>query len=192
MGLLSIGLILFFAVHCVSIINENWRDRVVLRLGPLGWKGLYSLIAVFGFVLIIIGYAAGRPIAGHIYTPAPWLEHLAMLLMLPVFPLLVATYFPGRISHWIRHPMLVATILWAASHLLVNGRSVDLLLFGSFLIWALADLWSMKKRTSRQHPSVPDNKWNDVISIVGGLVIYGLFLVWLHGVLVGVPLIGEA
>jgi uncharacterized membrane protein len=112
-----------------------------------------------------------------------------MLLMLPVFPLLLATYFPGRIQTLVGHPMLIATILWSFAHLLVNGRMADVLLFGAFLFWSVQDLCSMKRRAARTVPGAPPAKVNDIIVLVLGLVIYGLFVGWLHGLLIGVALI---
>jgi len=183
-----IGLALFFAPHAVSIVDEAWRDRMINLLGEGPWKGIYALISLLGFVLLVWGYGLARQDSTVVYYPADWLRHLAMLLLLPVFPLLLATYFPGRIKSFVRHPMLVATILWAFAHLLVNGRLVDLLLFGAFLVWAVLDLLSMRRRTQRPHPGAPPSRANDVIALTAGLAVYGLFVVWLHTLLIGVAL----
>lgn len=188
MAVLLAGLILFFGVHAISIISETWRDRMAGKIGELPWKGLYGMIALVGLVLLIHGYDMTRASSGIVYTPAPWLRHLVMVLMLPVFPLLLAAYLPGRIRRWSRHPMLLATILWAAGHLLVNGRTVDLLLFGAFLVWALADLWSLRSRRHRPTPAAPETRANDLIALFGGLGLYGLFVVRLHELLIGVPI----
>ena len=190
MSLLLTGLALFFAVHSISIGNDPWRERMVQRLGIWTWKGIYSLIALAGLVLMIKGYGPARVDPATLYLPARWLTHLAMLLMLPVFPLLLATYFPGRIKAAVGHPMLLATILWAFSHLLVNGSLADVLLFGAFLAWAFIDLLSATRRTQRPLPGAPESKRNDVIAVIGGLVFYAAFVVWLHAVLLGVPLVG--
>ena len=160
------------------------------KRGEWSGKGLYSMISIIGFVLIVQGYGMVRYESAALYVSSPWLTHLAMLLMIPVFPLLLATYFPGRISGFAKHPMLLATLLWAFVHLLVNGRLTDILLFGSFLIWAVLDLNSMRRRTQRSLPGAPGNKYNDLIALVVGLALYGLLVVWLHGVLTGVPLVG--
>ena len=190
MGLMVIGLILFFIVHGISIVNEPWRDRMVLKLGERFWKGLYALFSIIGIILVIRGYAMVRTESVVLYFSPAWLSHLAMLLMLPVFPLLLATYFPARISAFVRHPMLLATVLWAFAHLLVNGRLADVLLFGSFLVWAVFDLLSMRRRTQRPVPGAPDSRFNDLIALIVGLGIFGIFVVWLHTVLIGVQLLG--
>jgi uncharacterized membrane protein len=111
---------------------------------------------------------------------------VALLLMLPVFPLLAAAYLPGRIKAALKHPFLVAVKLWAAAHLLANGTLADVLLFGSFLAWAVADRISLKRRPQRPLPGAPERPMNDLIAVVAGLVLYGVFVTWLHQWLIGV------
>jgi len=188
MGLLIIGLVIFFSVHAVSIVNEPWRNRMVESIGEGPWKGLYALAALTGFVLMVWGYGLDRQQSVVVYVSPYGFRKLTLLLMAPVFPLLLATYFPGRLQTSVRHPMLIATILWALAHLLVNGRLADILLFGSFLVWAVLDLNSMRRRAGRPIPGAPISRFNDVLALVGGLVLYFLFLFRLHALLVGVPL----
>ncbi|HEY0720671.1 MAG TPA: NnrU family protein [Gammaproteobacteria bacterium] len=189
MLILIAGLILFFIPHSVSIVNEPWRNRMAARLGEQRWQGLYSLVALAGFILIIWGYGLARADAAVVYTPAAGLRHLAWLLMLPVFPLLIATYAPGRLRTATKHPMLLATLLWSAAHLLVNGNLPDLLLFGTFFLWALADRISMTQRTQRPLQELPPSRFNDLIAIAAGLGLYLAFLFGVHGWLIGVPLL---
>jgi len=189
MQLFILGLILFFGIHTVSIVNESWRDRMADKIGVWPWKGLYSLISLVGLVLIIYGYGLARTASTVLYSPAPWQTHLALILLLPVFPLLLATYFPGRIRRLVGHPMLIATILWAVAHLLANGRVIDHLLFGAFLVWAVADLISMARRDQRPLPGAPETDINDVIVVVAGLGLYIMFVVWLHALLIGVAVL---
>ena len=191
MTLLVTGLVLFFAVHSVSIVSERWRNRMALRLGELPWMGLYSLIALIGLVLIVRGYGSARLDPVVLYVPPPWLHWLTLVLMLPVFPLLLAAYLPGRIRTATRHPMLAATKLWATAHLLANGTLADLLLFGGFLAWAIADRISLKYRTPRPVPGAPTTGYNDLIAVVLGLVLYLAFAFRLHARLIGVPVFGS-
>jgi uncharacterized membrane protein len=181
------GLVIFFGVHSIRIVAPGWRDRMLMRLGGGPWKGLYSVAAAVGFVMIVGGYAAARLDPVVLYDPPLWLRHVAMLLMLPVFPLLVATYLPGRIKAAVKHPMLTATKAWALSHLLVNGMLADVLLFGSFLAWAVIDRIAAGKRpqlaTSAARPSIR----NDVIAVLLGLVLYVAFAFWAHPRWIGVP-----
>jgi uncharacterized membrane protein len=157
------------------------------RLGEPRWQGLYSLVALAGFILILWGYGLARADPTVVYTPPPGMRHLTWLLMVPVFPLLIATYAPGRIRAITQHPMLLATLIWAVAHLLANGNLADLLLFGSFLIWAAADRLSMNHRVQRPLPELRTTA-NDVIAIVAGLGMYAAFLFGLHSWLIGVPL----
>jgi uncharacterized membrane protein len=189
MNIFLSGLIIFFGIHSVAIINASWRDRMVAKLGKYGWKGLYSLLAIAGLTLLVWGYTLVRAQPVIIFNPAPWLHYISLVLLVPVFPLLVATYYPGRIHAWVRHPMLVATILWAAAHLLVNGTLPAVILFSAFLVWAVADLVSLKHRNTPDVPAIPASPRNDAIAIIAGLALYALFITHLHSWLFGVPAI---
>jgi uncharacterized membrane protein len=189
MNVLLLGLVIFFGVHAVSIVNDPWRDRMAAKLGEWTWKGLYALVAIAGFALIVWGYGIARLDPVVVYTPPDLLHPVAMVLLVPVFPLLLAAYLPGRIQTAAQHPMLVATKLWAVAHLLANGTLADVVLFGAFLVWAVLDRISMKHRTQRPIPGIPPTRANDLIAVVGGLALYAAFALWLHGWLIGVPLI---
>jgi len=112
MNLLIVGLLLFLGMHSVSIVAPRWRDAQVARLGEGPWKGIYSVLSIAGFALLIYGYGAARQSPVVLYTPPTALRHLALLLMLPVFPLLLATYLPGRIKSAVKHPTLASVKLW--------------------------------------------------------------------------------
>ena len=188
MSLLVLGLVLFLGIHSVSIVAPAWRARQVARLGERRWKGLYALASLVGLVLLIHGYGLARQGPAVLYAPPPALRHIALLLMLPVFPLLFAAYMPGRIQRAARHPMLLAVILWAAAHLLANGTLADLLLFGGFLVWAVADWISAQGRAvPHRVPGAPPRALNDIAALAGGLVVYAVFLFRAHVWLVGVP-----
>jgi uncharacterized membrane protein len=160
------------------------------KFGVLGYKGLFAVVSAIGFVMIIYGYGAARA-AGPaiIYDPPFWLRHVTMLFMVPVFIFLVAAYVPCRIKKALKHPMLVAVKLWAFSHLLTNGDLASVLLFGSFLVWAVADRISLKRRglgggaVMAKEPG----KFSDIIVILIGLGLYVLFAFKLHVLLIGVP-----
>lgn len=188
MRVLAFGLILFLGVHSISIVAPNWRDQMVERIGEIPWKGVYSLISIIGFVAIVWGYGAARQTPVILYLPPPWLQHTAMVLLVAVFPLLIAAYFPGKIKAVTKHPMLAGVKIWAFAHLLANGTLADVVLFGSFLIWAGVDRMSMKYREPRSIPGAPPSKANDAIAIVGGIAIYLVIVFWFHGWLFGVPL----
>ena len=187
MALFIVGLLLFLGVHSVSIVAPAWRDAQLAQRGEAVWKGAYTLVSLIGFGLLIYGYGVARQAPVVLYTPPPALRHVALLLMLPAFPLLLAAYLPGRIKTAAKHPMLLSVKLWATAHLLANGTLVDVLLFGSFLAWAVADRIAVKRRAvPHVVPGAPPSPANDLIAIVGGLAIYVLFVLWAHRWLIGV------
>lgn len=183
---LILGSILFFGIHSVQIVKPRIRQETIERWGMTAWKVPYALIAILGLVLIVYGYGLARLASPLLYTPPTQLRHLALLLLVPVFPLLIAAYAPGRIKAAVRHPMLVATIIWAIAHLLVNGSVADVWLFGLFLLWAAADLASVVSRGTNLAHTLPASRYNDLIAIVGGLVLYGLFITHIHRWITGV------
>jgi uncharacterized membrane protein len=187
---LVLGLVLFLGVHSVSIVAPGLRDLWVAQRGEMAWKGVYSVVAVIGFVLIVVGYGAARENPVVIYQLPMAARHATALLMLPVFVLLLAAYLPGRIQRATKHPMLLATKLWALSHLLANGTLADVLLFGGFLAWAVMDRISIKRRSAagalRPVPALPTSGWNDALALVGGLGLYVGFTLWAHAAWIGV------
>lgn len=190
MNLLVTGLILFLGIHSLSIVARPTRNRLAERLGELPFKGLYALIAAIGLALIVIGYGQARTVQTVLYTTPDWTRHLAMLLMLVVFPGLLAAYLPGRVADALKHPMLVAVKAWALAHLLVNGGLADVLLFGGFLAWAVADRISMKHRPpGGGAPTLPRTRANDLVVVLGGLGLYLAFVYRLHPAWIGVPVL---
>ena len=190
MSYLVLGLVLFFAAHSISIIAPHWRDRMVLRMGMVAWRAFYSLLSLAALLLIIHGYGQARAAPVLWYAPTAWMHGAALLLMLPVFPLLLAAYLPGRIQAAARHPLLAAIKFWALAHLLANGFSADVLLFGGFLAWAVIDRISLKHRAPRATPGARPSKWNDAIAVIAGLALYVLFAGWAHQRLIGVSPLG--
>jgi uncharacterized membrane protein len=186
---LLLGILVFFGVHSISLISRPWRDRMAARLGNLLWMIAYSLASLLGLVLIVMGYSLAGADPVVLYKPASGVQQVVMLLMLPVFPLVFAAYLPGRIQATVRHPMLLAVILWATAHLLSNGALADVLLFGAFLAWAIAVRISLARRPQRPMISAPASRANDVIAVLAGLAVHTAFLFVLHEWLTGAPLI---
>ena len=189
MLVLVAGLVIFLGVHSVSIVAGDWRAATIARVGERPWKGVYSLASAVGLALIVVGYGLARRDPVVLYVPPAGLRHLALVLMLPVFPLLFAAYLPGRIRAIAKHPFLLAVKLWALAHLLANGMLADVLLFGGFLAWAVADRISVKRRPAAQThevPAAPATSANDAIVLIGGLAVYVVFLMWAHRWIIGV------
>ena len=193
MGLLVmiLGLALFFAVHVFTTQREA-RARVIARLGEGTYKILYSLASLAGLVLIIWGFAHYRA-AGEIgvWYPPTAFKHITVALMLPAIILVVASYMRGRIFVALKHPMLAGVKLWAAAHLLANGDLGAIILFGSFLVWAVYDRMSMKWRTDSGAPPIPvGGIANDLIAVVVGVIAYLALAFVFHPVVIGVPVLG--
>lgn len=183
------GMVLFFAPHSVAVAAPGWRARMLLHAGVGTWKGIYSLISAAGLTLMLLGFGHMRAAPVVLYVSPAWLHYVTWLLMLPVFPLLFAAYLPGRIRTATKHPMLAAVKIWATAHLLVNGTLGDVLLFGSFLAWAVVVRISLKRRVVAPVPSAPPSRYNDLVALLLGLAVYALFIYRLHQLIIGVPLL---
>ncbi len=192
MSLLIVGLVLFLGIHSVSIVAPRWRMQQVARRGEKTWKGVYSIVSLVGFVMLVWGYGLSRHDPVLLYSPPTALRHLTLLLMLPVFPLLFASSLPGRISRATKHPMLLAVKIWAFAHLLANGTLGDTVLFAGFLAWAVIDRISLKRRPAAlsHEPVKPVRPINDVVAVLGGTLLYVAFIFYLHRWLIGVSPIG--
>ena len=185
MTVLMIGLVVFLGVHSIALAAPAFRSRAIARMGEGAWKGLYSLVAAVGLVLIVYGFHLARESPVVLYVPPGWLRYLTFVLMLPVFPLLIAAYLPGRIKTAMKHPLLNAVKFWALAHLLANGTLADVLLFGGFLVWAGVERMSLKRRVQAV-PAAPAGRFNDLIAVLVGLALYVLFIEWAHLRLFGV------
>src|SRR6202030_4023771 len=189
MAVFIAGLVLFLGVHSVAIFAPELRTRALGRWGEGVWKAGYGLTSLIGFALLVYGFGVARQSPVVLYVPPHWMRHVTMLLMLPVFPLILAAYLPGRIKTAAKHPMLAAVKFWAFGHLLANGLLADVLLFGGFLAWAVADRSSLQRRTQTIH-NAPPRRLHDLIAVVLGLALYALFIGWAHVRLFGVSPLG--
>jgi|APFre7841882724_1041349.scaffolds.fasta_scaffold73956_3 uncharacterized membrane protein len=190
MGRLILGLVVFFGGHSISLLMIDWRNRMAKRLGVRAWQGAYSILALIGFYLLVSGYGAARQVAAVLYAPPPWLHYVAAVLMLPAFTLALAAVFSGHIRARAGHPLLLATMLWAVAHLLTNGSTADVLLFGAFLAWAVVVRMSLARRPARRMIALRESMANDVIAVAGGLALYAAFILGLHARWIGVPVLG--
>jgi uncharacterized membrane protein len=188
MMILVLGLLLFLGVHSIRLFADGWRTRQIERLGAGPWKGLYALTSIAGFILIVWGFSLARTAPVVLWTPPLGMRHVTAALMLVAFILLVAAYVPGNhLKSKIGHPMLAATKTWALAHLLANGALADIVLFGAFLIWAIAD-FAVSRRRDRAagvtYPAIGIGR--DAITIVVGLVAFVWFAHVGHAWLIGV------
>jgi uncharacterized membrane protein len=193
MGLLVmiLGLVLFLGVHTLTTQREV-RARVIASSGEGGYKVAYAVVSIAGLALIAWGFGHYRA-AGmiDIWYPPKALKHLTVALMLPAVILVVAAYIRGRIYTMVKHPMLSGVKLWAAAHLLANGDLGSIILFGSFLGWAVFDRISLKHRTDAGAPPIPvGGVGNDLIAVAVGVVAYLALAFAFHPVVIGVPVFG--
>jgi uncharacterized membrane protein len=190
--LLVLGLVLFLGTHSFSMAREP-RAAIIGRIGEGPFKGLYSLLSLAGIVLVSIGYGQYRA-DGYIpvWDPPVWTRHLALLLVLVAFICFVAAYLPGHIKARLKHPMLAGVKIWAFAHLLANGDLGSILLFGSFLVWAVLARISTKRRdVAAQHggTAAPAGWRNDILAVAIGTAVYLAFVFWLHPWLIGVSVL---
>jgi len=186
MMLFIAGLIIFLGVHGFAAFARDARQALIGKIGEGPYKGLYSLAALAGFVLIIVGWRSAD--TAMLYQAPPYFRHVAYLLMLIALILIAAAYAPaGRIAAAVKHPMLAAIKVWALAHLLVNGEVRSVLLFGAFLAFAVADRIAVKRRNAPVRAAGP---WgNDVIAVIAGAVAYAGIAFYLHRYIAGVALV---
>jgi uncharacterized membrane protein len=188
MTLLILGLVIFLGVHSTRIVAEGWRTQMLARLGDNGWKGVYSVLSLVGFVAIIYGYGQARLDPSVLWGSPTWVRHVASLLTLLAFVLLAAAYVPGNgIKARLHHPMVLGVKVWALAHLLANNTVADLLLFGSFLVWAVLSFRAARGRdraAGRVYP--PGKPAATVIAVVAGLLAWAFFAFWAHQAWIGV------
>jgi uncharacterized membrane protein len=192
MGMLILGLVLFLACHSVRVFAEDWRTATMLRLGDKMYKGLYSLVSLLGFVLLVYGYSLARVDSSILWLPPVGTRHAASLLML------VATYVPrNAIQKRLRHPMVLSVKVWALAHLISNGRLVDVVLFGTFLVWAVLSFRAARQRDrllDSMEPAATEasetaSSTTMKVMVIGALV-WAVFLLGGHAWLFGVSPIG--
>ena len=188
MSLLILGLIVFLGGHSVRTFADSWRTRLVARIGKGPWKGLYSLVSIAGFVLLIWGYGRARAATIVLWQPPPWTHYLAAIFTLIAFVLVVAAYVRGtRIKSALHHPMILGVKSWAFGHLLANGTLADVVLFGAFLVWAVVDFAASRRRDRAAGTVYPaGTAGRDVIAVAIGLAAWAIFAFYLHERWIGV------
>lgn len=192
MTMLILGLLVFLGTHSLRIVADGWRRRQIQRLGPGPWKGLYSLVSIAGFVLLVWGFGLARQHPVVVWVPPMALRHLNALFTLLAFVLLAAAYVPpNHFKAKLGHPMLVAVKLWALGHLLAAGMLHDVVLFGAFLLWAIVDFAVSRRRDRREGTRYPPGRLSgDALALVIGTAAWAAFAFWLHVRLIGVSPFG--
>jgi uncharacterized membrane protein len=188
MTYLIIGLVLFLGVHSVRIIADEQRTRWQQRWGANTYKGVYSVLSLLGFLLIVWGFGLAREMPVVLWSPPTGMRHLAALLTLIAFILLAASYVPrNHLKARLHHPMVLAVKVWALAHLLSNGNWAHVVLFGSFLAWSVVCFAASGRRDRAQAITYPAGTAGaTVITVVVGIVAWAVFAMVLHGLLMGI------
>jgi len=188
MTALILGLVIFLGIHSVRIVADAQRSAFIAQRGMNAWKGLYSLVSLLGFGLLVWGYGQARQQPVVLWPSVPGMRHLAALLMLLSFVLLVAAYVPGNgLKARLHHPMTLAVKLWALAHLLANNTLADLLLFGGFLAWSVLVFIAARKRDRAAGTTyAPGSMGRTLLTLAIGAVAWVVFALWLHAWLFGV------
>ncbi len=196
------GLVLFIGAHAVRLVSETIRDGLVSRLGPLAYKAVVALASLVGLVLMVKGYGMARADPVALWSPWGGGRHIAALLSLVAFVFIAAAYVPrNTLRARVGHPMVLGVKLWALGHLIANHTLADLVLFGSFLVWAVLSFRAARRRDSRTRArlteaagkvgvvdpaTVAPSRLADLAVIVIGVALYGVFAFYLHASLIGV------
>ena len=184
MTLLIIAIAVFLGIHLVPTL-PHLRDRLIGRLGQTGYRIAFALASTAGLVLLV--WACSKAPVIQVWSPPSWTRWVAIVLMLPAFIFLVAAYVPGKIKEKLKHPFLVAIKTWALAHLIANGDLASMILFASFLAYAVYDRITLKHREETRLIPVPATgaPFNDIVAVVLGTALYLVFLFWLHPMLIG-------
>jgi uncharacterized membrane protein len=181
------GLILFLGVHSARIFAEGWRQRVIAQRGERTWKGIYALLSIAGFVLVVVGFGQARADTVVVWSPPRWTHDLAGLLTLVAFVLVVAAYVPGNaIKARLHDPMILGVKSWALAHLLADGTLAGIVLFGSFLVWAVLDFRAARRRRVHGDAPVGVRSGRTAVAVLVGILAWIVFAFWLHGRWIGV------
>ena len=189
---LILGLVLFLGVHSVRIVADDWRTRTLATVGEASYKGIYTLISVLGFCLIVWGFGLAREMPVMLWTPPKGMRHAASLLTLVAFILLAAAYVPRNgLKARLHHPMVLGVKTWALAHLLANGSVAHMVLFGAFLAWGVANFVAARRRDRAAGTVYAAGTWTGtVITIIVGVAAWATFAFWLHGMLIGIKPFG--
>jgi uncharacterized membrane protein len=192
MAILILGLVLFLGTHSTRIFAEDWRRATIARIGEKPWKGIFSLVSIATFVVLVWGYALARRQPVVVWMPPRGMAHVAALLTLVAFVLFAAAYVPGnQIKAKLHHPMILGVKTWAFAHLLANGTLADIVLFGAFLAWAIFDFIAARRRDRAAGTVYSAGKGSGTaIAVAVGVVTWAVFAFWLHGPLIGVRPLG--
>jgi uncharacterized membrane protein len=211
---LIVGLVLFLGAHSVRIFAEDWRTQTLQKWGEKPFKGVYALLSLLGFYALIVGYGEARLQTVALWNPPVATRHISVLLMVFASILLVAAYVPrNHFKARLKHPMVLSVKVWALAHLLANGNLADVILFGSFLVWAVLNFRAARARdragldalesldATSTEPALgaaldasaakSPKPVSTLVAVVLGLALWGVFTFVLHAQWIGISPMGR-
>jgi uncharacterized membrane protein len=188
MNYLILGLVIFLGTHSIRIVAEGWRTGARAQWGEAAFKGVYSVVSLLGFGLVIYGFGLAREAPTMLWMPPRGMRHAASLLTLIAFVFLAAAYVPrNALKARFHHPMVLSVKIWALAHLLANGSLAHMVLFGSFLAWAVLDFIASRRRDRALGTTYPAGAAAGTLTTLAvGAGAWVVFALYLHGLLIGI------
>lgn len=184
MTIIIAGLLLWSVVHLIPSIAQPLKNAWVGKMGENGYKATFSLLIALSLVLIVYGWRHTTP--DFIYAPIPEARPFAVGLLILAFVMMGAANYPSRIKCVIRHPQLTGVIVWSVAHLILNGDSRSLLLFGGLGVWALLEIFLINRREGAWQKPVVPSLGRELRGAAISLIIFAV-VVFIHPYIAGVP-----
>ena len=171
---LGLGVLMWSALHLVPAAAQGPRTAIVKAIGEGPYKGAFSLLLVASIALIVVGWIASD--ARAVYDPPEWGRSAAKGLVLAALILFISGALKSNISRFLRHPQLAGFLVWAIAHLLANGDSHALIVFGGLGLWALVEVAALNRRDGPWRRPGPQSIGRDALLVAAGVVAYALIL----------------
>ena len=185
MELLIAGLLIWSLVHLIPSLAAPFKSKLIAQLGEKAYKLLFAVLMFTALALIIFGWRNTVP--AHLYQLPGFTRHISMLLVLLAFILFGASNYPTRIKQFIRHPQLTAVVVWAFAHLVLNGDSRSVLLFGGMGLWATLEIIIINRREGEWLKQPVPGWAREIRGLVISLVVF-VVVVMLHPYMTGVSI----
>ena len=188
MLLLIAGLVMWSGLHFIPTLAISFRTRQLESLGNNKYRAIFSILIVISIVLMVFGWRSIEPV--HIYSPPAWSTPVTGLLVLVAFILFSAAHSKTIIRRIIRHPQLTGLVIWSISHLLSNGDSRSLILFGTLGAWAIAEIFLINKRDGEWIKPESGTIKSEILMLAKGIGMFVIFVV-AHPYIAGVPVVAR-
>lgn len=170
--MLLAGIVLWFVTHAFPSVAPARRAALQQKLGEQPYRGVFSLVILAALLLIVFGWKTADPSA--VYVPPAGPGILSFVLVLGGLILFFASRVNGHLKRVLRHPQMLGTILWAVSHLLTNGDSRSVALFGALTVWALFEIVMINRREGPRTAVVAASGKSDLVAVVIGSVAFAV------------------